>query len=599
MYRLVNTAHIHGEEADMRRVFAQSALSQAHYISRLKHANNLSAAMVAVKKEARGDNETMKMVQNELVKRNALAMDNEQNPVIDRILQGSYFAHLGMSPAFILTNMTQVPMITAPWLGARHGFGVSGRALAAAYGDVVKMMKSTYGKDGVLAELDWKAHLNADESKLFQTLLDRNLLDITIEHDLGAVAQMQNSKIDKYIKLANSPVRITELANRAVTGLAAYRLAIANGKSTAEATEHAAKAISETQLNYSGLNAPRHMRSVLGSKAIAKLMFQFRKYQQGMIYLVVKNFYDAMKGASPEERSIAKKTLLGLFGTTGLMAGSLGLPFFGSLTALATLIGSGFDDDDEPFDAEVELRNWLTDMFGKDAALVLAKGLPTLVNIDLSKRVGLGDLGSPLPFMRQGKTGSEQAGNFLAAAAGPAVGTIATMYDGLIELGKGEYAKAAEKIIPIKLAQNMVRTGRYAADGLTNKNGEVVIADEKFSAWDLTMRGLGIQPTKEAEYYAANQAVEGRKQAVTDTRSKLLREYAQAKIKGEPVSEIDAKIAEFNQRHNVKGVRIDVGSKLKAVQTRKRMASERDVSGVKADRNTKPYLEQGRFAVGG
>ena len=36
----------------MRRVFAASALSSAHHISRLKYANNLSEAMVKVQKGA-------------------------------------------------------------------------------------------------------------------------------------------------------------------------------------------------------------------------------------------------------------------------------------------------------------------------------------------------------------------------------------------------------------------------------------------------------------------------------------------------------------------------------------------------------------------
>ena len=71
------------------------------------------------------------------------------------------------------------------------------------------------------------------------------------------------------------------------------------------------------------------------------------------------------------------------------------------------------DDDDEPFDPVVEYRNFLTDMFGPEMAAVLAKGLPTLMNVDLSKRVGMGDIGTPLPFMRQGRTGTEAVNNTL------------------------------------------------------------------------------------------------------------------------------------------------------------------------------------------
>ena len=76
------------------------------------YANDLSEAMVKVRAEGRRD-ETLRMVGNELNKRTALALEMQENPIVDRVLQVSYFANLGLSPAFLLTNMTQVPMITA------------------------------------------------------------------------------------------------------------------------------------------------------------------------------------------------------------------------------------------------------------------------------------------------------------------------------------------------------------------------------------------------------------------------------------------------------------------------------------------------------
>jgi hypothetical protein len=599
--RLMKREGIHGEEEDMRRVFAATAISSAHHISRLKYANDLSAAMVDVAKEGRTD-ETGRMAYNELVKRTGLAMDMQQHPVVDRLMQVSYFAHLGLSPAFILTNMTQVPMITLPWLGARHSFSTAGRAIATAYADVAQMMKTTYtgkGKDAWRSEFDFASKFKpgSDEHKLFTTMLDRNLLDITLEYDLGAVAEMRNGKLDDYIKMANMPVRVTETANRAVTILAAYRLAKAKPGATHEqAVDHATKAVSETQLNYSGLNTPRHMQSVLGSKAIARLMFQFRKYQQGMIWLVAKNASDALKGATPEERRIARRTLRGLFTTTGLMAGTMGLPFMGSAMAIATLIGGAFDDDDEPFDAATEYRNYLASVFGEDVARAVSKGLPTLVGLDLSKRVGMGDIGSPLPFARDGKTGPEKAGNYLAAASGAAVGTVATMYDGLAAMTEGELLKGGEKVLPLKAAQNLMRALRYGTDGMTNTRGEVVLSDDKFSGWDLALRAAGFSPTMESEYYEANNAVETSKRAAKDVRSGLLRDYAQAKLKGEDVADLYQSIREFNERHPEKGVRIDASAQLKAIQARRTLAAERNTVGVRTDKATRPFLEAGRFA---
>lgn len=593
---------VHGEEEDMRRVFAASALSSAHHISRLKYANDLSEAMVKVRAEGPRD-ETLRMVGNELNKRTALALEMQENPIVDRVLQVSYFANLGLSPAFLLTNMTQVPMITAPWLGARHGFAKATRALAEAFTDTKDMVRATYAgkgvKDGWRSEFDWsqKYPEGTDEHKLFRELLDRNLLDITMEHDLTAVAEVRNTKIDDAIKIANLPVRVTETVNRSITGLAAYRLARADGKSHEQAVEHAAKALSETQLNYSGLNTARHMQVVLGSKALARLMMQFRKFQQGMVYLIVKNAYDAYKGETKEDRRIARRTLAGVFGTTGLMAGTLGLPFAGTVAAVVGAVGGMLDDDDEPFDPVVEYRNFLTDMFGPEMAAVLAKGLPTLMNVDLSKRVGMGDIGTPLPFMRQGRTGTEAVNNTLGAAAGAWAGTTASMLDGIAFLANGDYAKAAEKIIPIKAAQNLVRGYRYDDQGLTNRNGELVVPAEKFSAWDIALRTAGFQPMREAEYYEANQAVEGAKRAAQDTRTKLLRQYAQAKLRGEPTADVDAEIKAFNERHPQKGLRIDYSARARAVQARRKMADERNEAGVRVDRTGALFEERGRFAA--
>lgn len=585
---------IYGEEEDMRRVFAQSALSQAHYISRLKHSTALSKAMVDVRAEARARSDNTLL--NELTKRNMLAMTPDANPMVDRVLQTSYFAHLGVSPAFILTNMTQVPMITAPWLGARHGYGTSSRAIAAAFSDVAKMVKTTYSNGDLLSELNWKDTLSTEEADMFQKLMDRNLIDITIEHDLGSVAEMKNTKIDRYIKYANAPVRITETANRAITALAAYRLAKAEGKSEEFATNHAAKAVADTQLDYSALNTPRHMRSVFGSKALAKLMFQFRKYQVGMLSLLTKNMWDAVKGQDEETRTIARRTIAGLFGTTGLMAGALGLPFFGAASWVLGMMGNAAGSPDDPYDFEVEFRNWLADVFGKDVALIIAKGIPSLFGMDLSKRVGMSDIAAPLPFLRHGKTGTETVANTLFSAMGAPFGTMADMLDGIQLMGTGQVAKGAEKVIPIKAAQNVVRAWRYWHEGLTTRKGEVVLPDEKFSAWDLALRGAGFQPTIESEYYAANQVVAEKKAAASDVRNNLLRDYAKAKIEGDDTSDIDAKINDFNQRHTEKGVRVDASSKIKAVQARRRMAAERNDVGVQASKANRPFMDSARFA---
>lgn len=616
---------IYGENEDMRQVFAQTSISQAHYISRLQFGGELNNAMLDIGKAARRDIE-MRQIQNELKLRTKLSMDNTQSALTDSMVNASYFAHLGLSPAFLLTNMTQVPMITAPWLGARHGAGATKRAMAAALVDTAKLIKSTYKDGDWRSELDWNSMfpVGSNEDRMFRDLLDRNVLDITMEHDLAAVANAQkgifDDKISKatggklggmsdVVKLVNTPVRITELANRAVTALSAYRLkmqALTTAPMTDEerhkaAVDYAARAVSETQLNYSELNAPRHMRQVFGSKPLAKMIFQFRKYQQGMLYLIAKSISDALPGskATAEDRRIARRTLAGLYMTTGLMAGTTGMPLMGTVgvAGIANLVASAFGDDDEPFDFETEYRNFLTDWLGKDMALLVAKGVPAALGADLSKRVGMGDIANPIPFVQRGQTGQSTVANVLYAAGGAPIGMVGTMYDGIVAMANGDVMKGMEKIVPVKAVKDALRTYRYTDEGMTDKRGNVILAPEKFDTWDLALRGMGFTPTKEAEYYAANAAVQTAKTAATDARTRLLREYSEAKLKGETTEDVDAKIAEFNERHPEKGVKIDFSTKLKSVQARRKMAAERTESGVRIGKYEKPFAGEARFAT--
>lgn len=605
--RLMKREGIYGEEEDMRKVFAASTISMSHHVSRLKYSTDLSAAMQEMKNLTKRD-EAMTNVFNELVLRSNLAMKPDDSPLADRVTQLSYLANLGLSPAFILTNMSQVPMITAPWLTARYGFGNSSTALSAAFADAARIIKGTIEKDGWQAEYDWSKLFKegSNQDRLLKYLLDMNLLDITMEHDFGVVSRAANSKIgkgyDTFVKASALPVRVTEVANRLITGLSTYNLESAKlqkeGKLSAEeihtrASEMAAKAISETQLNYSALNAPRYMQTVFGSKALAKMVFQFRKYQQGMVYLIGKSAADAFKGDKE-----AAKTLFGLMTTTGLMAGATGLPFAGSAFWLATAIGSAFDDDDEPFDASVWFANYLADNLGDDVAQVVRKGLPTLMGLDLSNNVGMGNIGMPLPFIRNGSKPSDTMANMVTSSLGASFQMMQNVADGAMEMANGDVMKGAEKVIPLKGAKNIMKAYRYSTEGMTDSKGNVILPSEQFSPWDIAIRGSGFSNTKETSYYEANSAMQDARQAAKDVRSKLLRDYAEARMAGEDLADFQEKIADFNTRHPEKGIRIDQSSLIKSVQQRKRLAQERTSTGLRKDKYMKPYLERAAFADG-
>lgn len=588
---------VHGEEEDMRRVFAVSTIKSAHYMSRLKHADDLKSALFAIRREGKKSSDAMEYY-NEVVKRAKLSMDETSAPWADKAAAISYLAHLGLNPAFVLTNASQVAMITAPWLASRTSVAKTTAALGSAYRTAGDLVMSSYSDQGWRAELDWEGKVPKGVGDMLATLLKRNLLDITIEHDLGATAELKHHALGDALKIGNLPVHITELANRAVTAIAAYNLATNELKmDQAEAEEFASKAVSTTQLDYSALNAPRHMQRVFGSAPAARIVMQFRKYQQGMLWLIGRSIYNALKGASPEEKRDARRTLYGLFTTTGVMAGSLGMPLAGTAMWGATMLASLFGDDDEPWDARTEYLNWLTEVVGKDAAIAIAKGVPAwLFGIDLEKRLGMGDIASPLPFMRQGKTAQEDAANALLAAAGAPVATAVDIWDGVSMMGQGDWVKGFEKVVPLKGIQNLVRGARYGMEGMTERDGDLILPPDAFSAADIGAKMAGFATAKESIYYEATAAVSKAKQAAQDVRKKLLAEIAQSRIAGEPTDNAMKKIREFNSRHPEKGIRIDGSSIARSVKARRQVARERGESGLLKSKQAKPFLKEASFA---
>lgn len=356
------------------------------------------------------------------------------------------------------------------------------------------------------------------------------------------------------------------------------------------------------------MNTPRYMQSVGGSRALARIMFQFRKFQQGMVYLTVSNLYDAVKGQSPEVKREARRTLTGLFTTTGLMAGSVGLPMAGLVfTAVdaADWVGELFGEEDEDdLDAETEFKNYLTDLYGADVARVITKGLPAAVGADISSRIGLGDIASPLPFARMGgDKPSDDVKELAFSAMGAPVGYLARVADGAVQIAEGDVARGFESVIPIKGIQNLLKTYRYSDEGVTTSKGEPIFTkDNGLDAWDLTLQAIGFAPDKLTRYYEANNAMYTQQRNVSNARQDLITAYAQAKLDkdAQGVERARADIQAFNRRNKQnRKARIKPKDLNSSIRNRYDARKQRDAVGRKTNKQMKPYLEAGKFAGDG
>ncbi len=130
---------------------------------------------------------------------------------------------------------------------------------------------------------------------------------------------------------------------------------------------------------------------------VAKVLLLFKQFGQNMVYTLARQTYQSIKGETKEERKEARRAISAILAMHATFAGALGLPMVGMLLSVASWMGG---DDDDPWDAEVALRNYLAEAFNPTISNMLMKGAPRGIGVDISGRVGINNL--LLPDVQEG-----------------------------------------------------------------------------------------------------------------------------------------------------------------------------------------------------
>lgn len=553
--------------AEMRRSFASATLRNAWRLSRLEHSNDIKSAIDELR-QSRGEDD--RIVGDEFGKRflTSLQMD-EEKPYLDALANAGYIWHLAASPAYLLTNLTQPWTISLPMMAARAGGpGRAAAQLTTATQQVVKNMMAAAKKDGARFEVNLDGEeFTQGERDMLKNLLNQGLIDVTLEHDLGNVAKGKEETIGgKIMRYAGWPAHQTEVVNRVSTALAAYRIALDKpGTSMAEATSYAEDIVASTQFDYSAENAARHMRpGSLGG--LGRLVFQFKKYTQAMVYLIGSNAKKAFNGDKDAAKSLAY--LMGFqFAVTGLV----GVPMAPLATLISKALATAWDDDDEPEFYQLAYAG-IKDAVGETAARAIMKGLPAAAGLDLSGSMGQQGLLNPFAFANtQGKTGADWAAAMMFSLAGPAPALLAKGFDSARALQEGDPMKAAQLALP-RTASAVVKAIDMHQRGITDKRGQTLMSPDEVGGGDAVLRSLGFQATAVGDMYDARNAFYNSKAAAGDVRKRLLRDMVRARDSGEDATSIREDITEFNSRHpNVQIKPKDVNA---AIQEARKAARE-------------------------
>lgn len=563
---------------EMRRAFAASTMRSSWHLSRLEFGSQMGVQLNGL---VNGDSNEQKIVGGEFARRLSSAFQNDPasqlaTSLVSGISGISYFSYLGLSPSFLIMNMTQPWVISMPIMAGKFGLKKSTAELGKAWMEVATALISS-AKEGK----SWRFSLNLEkfsaengEREMLTNLFNKGIIDVTLEHDLGSVAGGNGTTpLGKAAQFASLPAHHTEVVNRVSTALAAYRMARATGMTEgmnhADATKYAEGVVADTHLDYSPENAPRFMRSTsLGG--LGRIVFQFKKYMQGMIFLNMKLLKDSFSG----DTQVAKESRRAFVYLTGMQfatSGAVGLPIAAPISLIALLISKMYPPDDQP-ELFQSLYYGVKDAIGETAARLLFKGIPAAAGIDVSGKLGQGGILNPLAFMASGKQGADWVAAATMALAGPAVSMAANWADGISMAGQ-DPIKAVEKVLPRFLSdpiKAMDRTNR----GITNKRGDTIMGPEEFGPFASVMRSMGFEKTDVTDMYDARNAMIDAKQGRDDTRKQIIA----AAVKDH--EGMQSKIDDFNSRHPEKGERI-TGATIAASAKSTRMSAAQLRDGVR------------------
>jgi hypothetical protein len=476
----------------MRRAFASQGKADARYIAGLSVGRAEKDTFQTMRDAAmtRPGKDRIIPVFNELARR-AATVTQEYSPVTGKILRLSSWLSLITKPAYYFYNLTQPVLMTHPYLAQRFGWGASQRELTRAFRDV--LATRSVGPEATLADrfaaFASVENMPADVRTLLRQLASQGKIDITITQDLGNRLQGQaKTRRGRALNLVDrvfmALMQKSEMTNRMVSAVAAYRLARAAGAHAQAATAYAARVVDVTQGDYGNFNAPPW----INYNGVTRVLTQFKKFQLIQITYVVNMARAAIgeSGMTAAERSAARRAFAFMLAHHGIFAGAMGMPAVGLASLMyAALFGS----EDDPRDLEDDLREALG---GGVAADLVLKGAPVLLGLDISRNAGMGDMLSMLPYTDIDLTSRSGMERTVSGALGPAVGRVFSAVDALDVMSKGDYARGLELLLPSGMA-GPLRAAREARGGITRRSGEVLLDASDLEAMETLGTALGFR----------------------------------------------------------------------------------------------------------
>ncbi|EIE9609870.1 PLxRFG domain-containing protein [Vibrio cholerae] len=528
-----------GFSQDAVRALADQGFRQSRQQARLDHMDILDNHLDSIQKYVHElpNNVEADRVVEELNKRHEWVRNPSRAGWAQKLTSLGFVWMLGLTPAAALVNLTQNLQVALPILGSRYGMAESSKMMSQA---TVQYLKAAFTRNRPKGQGILGSVLTGGEKEAMRRAVAQGVIDVTQAADLAGLAENPNAKYsgtwNKAMNIIGWAFHHAEVFNREVTYIAAYRLAMKKHGDHEKAIADAIKDTWDSHFDYSSINRARFMQSDMAAVAL-----QFKQYSQNMTYYLWANLAKALKGETPEVKSMARKQLLGTLASTFFIGGAGALPLWAITTAIEAaqeIVG----DDDEPFDAETELKRMLAEAFGKEnAALIWHGALPSI-----SGRISLNDLW--VRSINRDVDASTAYVEYMKQALGPVIGGIGVSWaQGLADISNDQFARGIERIPP-KAIKDVLKTARYINEGGVNtKNGDEIVSD--LTAFELLGQASGFSIGRSNLQYDENNAIKNYETFIVKRRQSLMNAYYTAyRLKdGEAMKAMMVKIRKFNQ----------------------------------------------------
>jgi hypothetical protein len=566
-----------GWDTDYIKTFKSYMDAHNALISRVKYSKDMNSAvndMMKYADEHQGEEGATERgyVLDELNKRdNFFGTPNDQGEgkggFAGRVLKfaeaASFFAHM-VSPGHLITHQTHQiltydvlaakygPLKAAAMAGRMHsimagtGFRNVMRSIPEMIRIITKDSKGLNYVEGLMDKMGQHPKYGADLTRMLNEAIATNRLHPDQGFD-ASVLHMGSGKLERGLARLDLASRQMMGSTEAYSRVWGYSLGYALARDAGETHEQAMRTAFDTVSRTQGLLSRSNMSSVM-NKWYMRSPMQFRGWGINQMVSLANSVYNVFKPDAPGVRAEAVRRLLYLFGSTAALTGINGLPSDPMRVGLALAGALGLTNYNWS-----DAQNKMREFFAKETSPGMANFLMDGAVASLGPfsffggdRIGFGSLavfGEPQSYSK-----GDISAWLLQIMGGAPFGEISpmTIGEGIKALQEGDYAKATQVFVPLKLVSDWAKAWQGMYKGFPTKTGAPGM--EPYSAGETFMQSLGLTPARKERFREASEAEYRAEQATRTEHSELLNALGTATTEPDRMK-ARMQIAAFNLRN--------------------------------------------------